>query len=173
MKCFICNDKKVFKKDNKYLCEKCFLRLFDKKVRRWIRQNKVISKGDIIFAKGEVTRHILNNIFKDGQIKIISKKSKLKDLKEIVEKSSDDYICDFMKDLISGKRPKSYKKEVSLLRQFSDDDILLYAKINRLKFNPKKKDKKICDIVENITKGHTGSKVNMLRNIDKIWEITK
>lgn len=74
MSCKRCTNEPVFKLiSGVSLCKSCFLKYFEKKVRKTIRQYKLIKKGDylgVAISGGKdslTTLHILNNLSKKGK----------------------------------------------------------------------------------------------------------
>lgn len=145
------------------LCKKHFLEVIEKRVRKDIRINKVFAKNDIIICSGEISFFLLKSILNKIPVNIIlknktklenpEKKPKSKSLvknKIIVEKTADDYCCDFFEHIIN--KNKINKKEISIIRTLLDKEVEIFAKFNNLKFKPNKKNNEILKIIEEFDK---------------------
>lgn len=187
MKCIKCNKPSTLNlKHIGVLCRNCFLKVIEKRVRKCLRTQNPIKKNDKIlvinneskeFAVGD---YLLNSILKGLPVEITIKKSKTLNLpakttgkynKIIIPWSLDDEDAEFIGFLFD-KNPKTRfsKKSIKLLKNISEDEIILFAKIKRFKYKEKKKSgiKKMLDNVENKYPGYKFSLLNSIKNLDNL-----
>jgi len=165
-KCVICGKKARIKiKGNPSFCEKCFARIIEKRIRKYIRLNKLFSKGDKIYANNFFVKFILKNILKD----LVSLKKKKKADKIVLSNSADDISIQFLKNLLNGKKPKKKnKKEINILLYVTDKELTEYSKIKKIPFKPKKKDKHIADFLYSMQKKYPETIISLAKAIENI-----
>lgn len=148
--CKQCELKPIYEFTNKRkLCGRCFIRYFEKKILYTIRKFGIIKKRDIIgykkdnSLKGIVLEYILHFLAEKSNIKIVKLPNKRTN-KIATDSSLDSEAEKIIQILIKGNISE-LKKElptegniIKPLYLFLDEEILLYAKLKKLKFVKKK-----------------------------------
>ena len=166
MKCFICSQEARIKEfENRWICDRCFSRKIEKRVRKTIRIEKMFSKGDKIIVKDAVCKFLLNSILKDLSVKFGSIG------KMVLANSLDDEIADFLSVFFGGKIKKF--KGIKILKNVKDDELTEFARINKLKFKPLAKDKKIMEFLDKIDSRYPNAKFNLSKNVKMLNKLTK
>ena len=163
------------------LCKRCFCNLIQRRVKKEIKQKKIIEEGDKILLiddksiESEISELMLNSIYKRVKIikkqvnnykiselskstNLLIKKEKIK--KVVIPWSLDDEIIYFTNCVFSGKKRNRlwhYKDKgiifIKLLRNVLESECDLFASCNNLKFKRSpEKDKKIKDIKKLVNK---------------------
>jgi hypothetical protein len=165
--CKKCETNSVYEFTNKRkLCSSCFIRYFDKKFLYINRKFNLLKKGDVVLIKGKgnavkVLNYVLNK-FKDKlQIKISNK-----NYNKIAESSCIDSEAEKFLDILINKNIK-YMKEVNIIEKiekkqiikplylFTDEEILLYAKLNKIPFRKESiKKENISSFLNKLEKNH-------------------
>jgi tRNA(Ile)-lysidine synthase TilS/MesJ len=179
-KCFCGRPAVIVRKyEGSALCEKHFCKSVEKKVKKLIRENKMVEKGDKIAVSmsesgSYVALYMLKKIFgerKDMEIFPISEKKKYN--KICMGNSLDDEIVHILTDFINGDlfRKKSAKRVIKPLRRLPENEIELYAKLNKLKFSKSKYkglELEISNFLNEIESKSSGMKFSALTTLDQI-----
>jgi len=172
MKCYLCNKTaKIKQQKGRYICNECFVRLIEKRIRKNTRLNKIFRPKDNVLVLGDLSRYFVESITRDLPIKVFYRKNK-KVNKVVVEWTADDEANLFLEGLFSGKKIKQDKKHVKLLRVITDREARLFAKIKKLKFKENKKNNDIQKFIDELEKRDTGAKHGLLRNADMLNRLT-
>ena len=165
MKCYLCKRKgDINLQKGRDVCNECFVKLIEKRVRKYARLNKIFSKGDKIFASG-IAKYFVESF--DMPVEFVSKN---KANKIVVSWSMDDEANEFVSALFKGGKVKK-SKAVKLLKVVTDKELKIFAKIKKLKFKANKKDKDVQKFLDNVEKKHGNIKYNLLKNIESLEEI--
>lgn len=165
--CKQCNLNPVYEFTNKRkLCAKCFIIYFQKKVLYTLRKFNMIQRGDILGYKkennfkGVVLEETLQFISEKANFNVIKLPSR-KVNKIAIDSSLDSESENIIKILIDKKsiELKKYlpveKNIIKPLYLFLDEEILLYAKLKKLKFTQEKEKKsKIKYFIDEFEKKH-------------------
>ncbi len=195
--CKQCDIKPVYEFTNKRkLCKNCFLKWFQKKVLYTIRKYSMIKKDEVVFYpeilckplplgisdkktadfRAVVLEDILKMLSEKGRVKIKTANTENKD--KIISHNSADFIAyAFVKFLIN-KEVYDIKKfcpvEGKVIRPFClflDKEILLYAKLKKLKFRQPVKKKKdfISEKIDDLEKKHPEIKRAIVSSALKLY----
>lgn len=148
--CKLCESKPVYEFTNKRkLCKNCYLRWFEKKFLYIIRKFQMISKNDKISyeKKKDFRTIVLFEMFKmlekKSPIEIVSKnKAKKLAVTDTIDIISEAIVNSLVKNNLKKKFDPIEKNIIRPLYLFLDREVLLYAKLQGLKFNKPKEDKK-------------------------------
>lgn len=171
--CKLCETKPVYEFTNKRkVCKNCFVRYFQKKFLFIIRKFEMIKKGDVVgYKKGIdfrdiVLEDLLNMFSEKGMVEIVrvwksEVGSRRPYFKLAISSTIDSEADKIVHILIEGdvKDLKEIapvnKKIIKPLYLFLDAEVLLYAKIKKLKFKKtnKKKDK-LSLFIDELEKKH-------------------
>jgi len=180
MKCYLCSKKASIKQQkNRYICNKCFSWLFEKRIRKQTRLDKSFKPRDRILAIGQIANYLAKSITKNMNVKIFQKNKidpnfikKNKINKIVIEWTLDDELNQYIKKIFEKKKEaKEDKKYIKILKSVTDDEALLFSKINKLKFKPNRKDKKIQEFLNNIQDRFPNAKFNLLKNINELRKL--
>ncbi len=164
MKCYLCNKKAQIKQQKgRSVCDECFSRLIEKRIRKYTRLNKIFRPNDRVLVIGDLSKYFVKSITKGLPIKIFSRKNK-KANKIVVIWTADDEANLFLEELFLGKKIKQDKKQVKLLRVITDKEAKLFAKIKKLKFKENKKNKDIQRFIDELEKKDPGAKFRLVKN---------
>ena len=166
--CKLCNTKPVYEFTNqRKLCARCFINYFQKKALYIIRKFKMIKSGDVIVYKnkgdfrGVVLEDVLKMFSEKAMVEIIKNKLNKKITKKAISSTIDIESDKIIHSLIKGnvkdlKKVSPVEKNIiKPLYLFLDEEVLLYAKLKKLKFKKKveKKDK-ISSFIDDLETKH-------------------
>ena len=180
MKCYQCNrTAKIKQQKGRAVCNVCFCRLIEKRIRKNARLNKIFRKGDKILVLGELNKYFVKSIIKDLPVEMYFKMkedkefTKKKKINKIIRQETiDDKINLFLEKLFLGKNIKSRKKTISLLNVITDKEAKLFAKIKKLRFKENKKNKDIQNLLDDLEKKDPGAKFRLLKNAYMLNRLT-
>ncbi len=181
--CKQCELNSVYEFTNKRkLCKRCFINYFQKKVLYTIKKFNMVKKGEVIGYKkgsnfrGIVLDEILKFIAKKSNITLTSSQSRKAD-KIAVNSSVDSESGKIIEAIIKGnvseikKFLPVYKSIIKPLYLFLDGEILLYAKLKKLKFKrEKKKTNEIQDFMNEFEKKHPEVKRAIINGFLEIYK---
>ncbi len=180
--CKLCETNPVYEFTNKRkLCKRCFINYFHKKVLYTLRKFDMIKKEDIIGYKngknfkGVVLETMLEFIADKMSIKLVNSRDR-KNNKLALDSSIDSESEKIIKTLING-RVSDLKRNLPVggkiikpLYLFLDEEILLYAKLRKLKFKKEKKKKsKINDFEDEFEEKHPEVKRAIVNSVLELY----
>ena len=142
-----------------------FLRLIEKRIRRYTRKNKVFSKNDKILVTDELDEYFVRSIAKNLNVKLYKRKLKSVKLKVIKLWTADDEINLFLRQMFHSRKIKQ-EKFVKLLKVITDEEASKFAKIRKLKFKPNKKDKLVQNFIDKINDKYPDTKHKLIKSIE-------
>jgi len=179
--CIQCKTKPVYEFTNKRkVCAKCFVRYFQKKVFYTIRRFEMLKKGDLV---GYLKLDDFRSVVLEDVLKVFEEKGfanvvilPMRKVDKIAVNSTIDFEASgIISELIKGnvKNLKEFspvnKKEIKPLYLFLDAEVLLYAKLRKLKFKKEKlKKDKIMNFVDELEKKHLEVKRAVVNSYLKI-----
>ncbi len=184
--CKVCETKPVYEFTNqRKLCSRCFVRWFEKKFLYIIRRFAMIRQGDVIGyeSKGDFREAVLEYLLKmfseKINIKLIKPSSREKINKTAVSDSAD-FIAYKITDFIINKKlnkksteelsPKN-KSVIRPLYLFLDKEVLLYAKLKKLKFRkPKEKKNKTSKVIDELERKHPEIKNAIVKGCLEVYD---
>ena len=181
MKCYLCNKKAQIKQQKgRAVCNACFSRLIEKRIRKYTRLNQIFRPKDRILVIGDLNKYFVKSIIKNLPIEIFYRAKEDKEFikkkkinKVIAEWTIDDQVNRFLENLFLGNKSiKSRKSNISLLAVITDDEAKLFAKINRLRFKENKKNKDVQKFLDDMEKQDSGAKFRLLKNFDMLNRLT-
>jgi hypothetical protein len=181
--CKQCETNPVYEFTNKRkLCKNCFVNYFNKKFLFTIRKFGLIKSGDVIGYsknndfKGIVLENMLDFFSKKSGISVVKLPNK-KANKIAGDSSIDSEANEIVKTIIQGNAvdlKKGLPKEKNVIKPlylFSDEEILLYAKIKNLKFKEENKKKdKIEDFINDFEKKHPEIKRAVVNSLLELYK---
>lgn len=166
--CKQCETKPVYEFTNKRrLCRRCFVNYFQKKFLYIVRNFGMIKKGDIIGYRNSgsfqdvVLKNLLELFCEKVNIQIVKLHSKKKISKTAVSSAIDSESNKFVNEIIRGDLKKIKKlfpvdgKIIKPLYLFLDSEVLLYARLKKLKFKEMNlKENKISNFINELEEKH-------------------
>lgn len=156
--CQLCSSKPVYEFTNqRKLCARCFVNYFVKKFLYTLRKFEMINQEDVVgYSAGNslkkvVLKHLLflaKDKYHFELVKLPSKKAKKFAIDSSLDSESQE-IVDTLLHKISESLKKSLPVEMKIIKPiylFLDEEILLYAKIKKLKFKQEKNKKDKIEI---------------------------
>lgn len=153
MQCQKCKHKTEIQYLDNNLCNSCFTRLIERKIRKYLRLNSLIKKNDHLIIVGELCQNIIKEILKGLPIKIykiadnseyftnkeLKEKAKKLKAKIIIPWTMDHENHYFIKNFIENKKQLylgNKKPFIKLLYPITDQEAQLLAKIKKVKYKP-------------------------------------
>jgi tRNA(Ile)-lysidine synthase TilS/MesJ len=150
------------------VCKDCFSKIIEKRIRKRIRLNKLFRKGDRILVSDKLSFYLVKKIIKDLPVKLFLEKSKkIKVNKLVVKWTLDDKLLDFLESLFFGKKTRK-PKQISILDVISDDEAVMFSKINNIKFKPNKKDKNIVGLLNSLEKKYPEMRFSLSKSVSEL-----
>jgi len=184
MVCFRCGkNSRISLKHIGNMCNGCFLKIIEKRVRKDIRTKKLIRKNDRILMINNsskeffVSGFLLRKIIKELPASIAIRKSKKLNIGQAIAKKYDKIIVPWsLDDETEGflgylfnkeKQQKFSKKTIKLLKNVSEEEIALFAKIKKFRYRQGKKSKikKMLDMLEQRYPGYKFSLLNSIKQM--------
>lgn len=137
MDCISCKKKSNLLYDGRDYCSSCYCKLLERRVRKYIRQNKFIKPNDVLFINNPLIFYIIEKVVKGMPLKIVKRKTK--NSKTVILWTLDDEVSEFIESILSNKFKLVTRKDIMPLRPLKDSDIALYAKYKKISFKPNNK----------------------------------
>jgi len=164
--CKICETKPVYEFTNgRKVCGICFVRWFQKKVLYTIKRFSLVKKGEIIgYSKKQgfrdvVLEDILTYYHTRAPVSLVKLPNKKAD-KIAVSSTTDSeaivFISGLLKDkLVKKERFPLYKDTIKPLYLFTDQEVLIYAGLRKLKFKQEKNTRShVSELLNNLELKH-------------------
>jgi hypothetical protein len=155
------------------LCMACFCATVEKRIRRYVRINKVFSKNDRIVAVGELNHYLIPKII-EGLPVTIRKVSRIPGQpkgKIIVIRSADDVACEFAEKVFA--KTANPKKNISIVSTATDEELSLFCRFRRIPFRPNIKNKDIQKIIDALEDKHPETKFSIVKSAAKLQQIQR
>jgi len=162
--CRQCGTNPVYEFTNKRkLCRRCFVAYFQKKVFYTIRKFNMAHSGHVIFyKKGNDFRDVvLEDVLKmfsekaNAKLAKSAKKADKVAVSSTLDSEAYEITNELMKENFKMKFEPVENKIIKPLYLFLDEEVLLYAKIKKLKFkNEKEKKNKIGNFIDELEIKH-------------------
>ena len=173
--CIKCSNKAVVSlKHMGSFCSHCFLSTIEKRIRKDLNINKVFTPHESVLVindsslKAKLTVYFLNSISKSIPLKIDIKNAKPKKRydKIVTPNNLDDDIAVFLESLFRTSKPVAKTHEIHLLRTVSDEELLLTARLLKIK-GPLKKSK-LSSVLDALESRYPGSKFGLFNSIAEL-----
>jgi hypothetical protein len=184
--CKLCETKPVYEFSNgRSVCARCFLNWFGKKFFYTIRKFEMIGRGESVGYKssgdfrGAVLEHMLKVWTERAGVELHNNKGN----RIAISVTSDLESYEIINSLIKGKAKKggpvegapkgvpfSKGKIIKPLYLFRDEEVLLFAKLRRLRYKKTKENgNKISEFVDELEKKHPEVKHSIISSWLKIF----
>ncbi len=176
MDCAKCKRKKKTIKlpSMEHVCEDCFSKIIEKRVRKRIRLGKFFRKGDRILVTDTLSKYLILKIIKDLPVKIFTSKSISKPFiksnkisKVVAKRTMDDELESFFETLFYGKHKKR-ENYLSVLKGMTDNEAIVFSRINKLAFKPNSRNKEILKLMNNLEKKYPEIRFSLFRSISEL-----
>ena len=164
VKCHRCNVTKTFEHLGRNICDKCFVKLIEKRVKKGL--SKVFVKGERVLVVGELARYFMDRVnvpleFVDSDYDKI-----------VVSLTMDDVDSGFLSDFFgSDFKIEKDVKVVRILSSITDEEALCFAKIKGIKFSVSGEHKVIKEFLKKISLKHPEIRFNLLKNVKEVERI--
>ncbi len=170
----------------KDVCDSCFAKIIEKRVRKYIRINKIFRKNDRILIIDNLSFFLVKGIIKELPAKISLKNMDIRDLSKKAVKNKlkkdrinkvvilwtlDDEANLFLDNLFAKKNKRLNKKYIRLLVTITDKEAGLFAKINKIDFKENKKNNDIKKMLDTLEQKYPETKFSLLRSGEQMKEI--
>lgn len=139
-RCFMCGADGEFTHANRPICKKCFVLVFEKRVKSTLRENP-LQKDDKVLVVGELAAFLLKLIVK-MPIDVETANEVPVDVgnydKVILGWTLDDECAEFMEKFASEFRFDDDEKLIKILKRVTDDESEQYSSIKGVDFKAKK-----------------------------------
>jgi tRNA(Ile)-lysidine synthase TilS/MesJ len=178
--CKKCETNPVYEFTNKRkLCSSCFIRYFDKKFLYTNRKFNLIKSGDKLIIKGKedkkkVLEYVLNKFKEKLRVNICSNGNKFVLIDNIDSNANEIINLLINKDIKDLKEISPFIKTrnkmiIKPFYLFTDQEIFLYAKLNKISLkNKKAKQKEFSVFLNEIEKNHPEAKRAVINSFLKI-----
>ena len=173
-KCNLCGNLKAFKHLDRFVCDRCFVRLIERRVQKGL--GRVFVKGNKVLVVGDLAEYFLKKSIKDLPLKIAVKKKMPSDVsgydKVVLGMTMDDVDAGFLADIF-GKDFKVEKDSgvIRILSAITDEEAVRFAKIKDLNFSVSEKNQVIKDFLKKVSKKHLEIRYNLLKNVKEVEKI--
>lgn len=183
-----CNCKRKSKSNLRHLgalCDKCFCKIIEKRVRKYVRVNKLFKKNDKIMVTDALCNYLVKSILKGLPVKLFYKKVNVeklndKNIKDFIKKNkinkvvvswtADDEAQLLLQKVFHDKKEIKDRKIVKLLNPILDDEALLFSKFKKLQFKINKKDKNLKEFIDKVEKVNPGAVFGLMKSHKKMRE---
>ncbi|MFH0977935.1 MAG: hypothetical protein V1837_01400 [Candidatus Woesearchaeota archaeon] len=148
------------------LCRACFGTTIEKRIRKYVRINKIFSRGDRIAAIGEINQYLIPRIIPGLPVRIFKKEQK--GTKVIRNWTADDEACAFLEQVFTGKKSK---RPLSIVNWTTDKELESFAKFKGLKFKPNKKNQDILKMLNTLEEKHPETKFSLIKSSQELERI--
>jgi hypothetical protein len=174
MKCVKCC-KQFNNEANSDFCDSCFIKVIDKRVRKYARMHNLLPAKKIINCEGELTYYIVQKIMQNipCTIKKISDTKKIEEVSlHYIDWTMDDELNLFLTKIAKEGFVNSKESEKSsILKVITDEEALKYSKILGIDFKPNKKDEEILDFLNSFQTRYKETKHSFFKGVEKIKNI--
>jgi hypothetical protein len=114
------------------LCNSCFIRYIQKRIRKHLRTKRPLQRGIKVYAE-PVSLQLLRSIYETDFFTFVNSQ----EAELVLEDFSLDDFIDLRLRVIIEK--KDYAEPLSILSGITDNELLSYAKLKKISFRPRKK----------------------------------
>lgn len=167
MQCYKCKNKATINIPHlRPVCSNCFITIIEKRIRKYIRINKLIKKNDRLIIKDPLSLYFIKKIIR-SPIKIVKNNGK-----EVLPWTLDDE-CNLFLKLFFNKNfdiNKIKNNNIKLFKTVTDEELIEFSKIRNIKYKTLNKDRNIGDLLNNLSK-YPEIKFSLLKCINNIKKI--
>ena len=163
-KCDLCGNLKGFKHLDRFVCNRCFVKLIEKRVKKGL--SGAFVKGEQVKVAGSLAKYFMDKVnipleFVDsGYDKIV------------LEMTMDDIDAGFLAGFFGKKFEwKKDDKVVRILASITDEEAVRFAEIKGINFLVSDKNQAIKDFLEKVSKKHPEIRFNLLKNVKEVEKI--
>jgi len=187
MLCSRCNKKPVKARfpGTEPLCENCFCRQIELRIRKYIRLNEVFKKDDNILIFDKLSLFLVKRIIKGLPTKIFLKKEfidliannkkdkKLENFikdnkinKVVVPWTLDNEICSFLEEIFFDNKNKI--DYIKLFTNVRKEEIRLFAKFRNIKFVGIETNDKLTELLDSLEKKYPDVKFGLRKSTERL-----
>ena len=151
-------------------CKACFCELVERKVKKYLRENQFVKKGDRLAVKDPLCRQGLLDAIQGLPVELVEEG---KDAKQVLPLTMDDTLDVFFDKVFYGNEGKIIPQEdqniIALFRMIKARDVEAYAKAKKLPFTLRTT--KYTALLDVLEKNHQETRTSVLNSIDELKEI--
>jgi hypothetical protein len=150
-----------------------FCERIEKRIRKYVRINKIFSKGDKLIVVGDVCRYLVGSIIKGLPVTIVYRRrvgEVPKGYRVVMPWTMDDEIVDFLESVFLNKKRKKHGF-IKLLVVATDKEIKQFARFKKLEFKENSKNKDIKEFLDKLEEEHPETKHSLLKSVEQIEKI--
>ena len=166
------------------LCKGCFCKTVEKRIRRYVRINKIFKKNDRILIDDRLCLFLIKSIIKDLPVNIFFRKNADKRFiirnkinKVVVPWTVDDEISLFLEGVFSGRIErgllKGKGKEIKLLKNITDKEAVLFARFKGIEFKANKKKEDIAEFLNELESKYPETRFSLMKSVEELEGINK
>jgi hypothetical protein len=152
-------------------CSRCFCTTIEKRIRKYVRVNRIFSKHDRIVAVGELNHYLVPRIIQGlpVELKLAKRTPKNGRGKIVVVRSADDLACAFVGQVLSNSvKRDGHETDISIVRVATDRELQLFAKFRKIRFEPNPKNAEIRGMLDTLEAKHPETKFSILKSMEQL-----
>lgn len=181
MKCLKCSRNAEINYPNGDLCKSCFLEILTNRIKKELRKNYLFKKGEKVLVFGKLTEIFLKKAVEGLPLAVKTDKNYTKDMfdkkffydKIIIPWTADDeselFYEEITKPRLNLKNIGQNNKIIKLFKPILDEELVKAAKILKIKFKPKKRNKEL----EKIQKKFSSAKFGLVKSAEEFKKALK
>ena len=147
-----------------------FLRLIEKRIRKFVRYNKLFKKGQKILVLDSLDLYFVKSITKEIPLKVYTARKGRRFDFVIKQWTADDEINLFLKSLFHAKKPEK-QNFIKLLSVITDEEAEEFAKLKEIKFKPNKKEGFVQQFVNAVNERYPDTKYKLIKSIETLKDL--
>ena len=154
------------------LCRSCFLAHIERRIRKDLRMNALISKGDTLILTDPLCRRVIEDIVQGMPLTITDDGGAPG--KRVLPWTMDDEICYFLKRFLAGEEyPElGHGKAIKLFLTVREKELEAFAKAKGLPFTPRPRDR-FRALIDNLEARHPETRFSLAKSIEEIRGIVR
>lgn len=181
MKCLKCSRTAEISYPNGALCKSCFLEILTNRIKKELRKNNPFERGEKVLVFGKLTETFLKKAIEGLPLVIKTDKKyetnvfdrKFSYDKVVIPWTADDEAELFYEEITKSKPNLKNKgqnqKIIKLFKPILDEELFKAAKILKISFKPKKRNKEL----ERIQKKFTSAKFGLVKSAEEFRKAVK
>ena len=173
------------------LCNKCFCRLIERRIRKYARVNGLFKKNDVILAVDYLSRFLVKRVIMNLPVIILFREFAIRDvidnhkvIREFVEENKvnkiavswtmDNEVSMFLDNVFNNRtinKEDEIQSIVKILLHVTNQEAVLYARIMGIEFTPEILFPEPYDFIKSLEKYHPDTKFGLLKSRELIGKL--
>lgn len=154
-------------------CDSCFVKVIDKRIRKYARMHNLLPAKTIIYCNGNLTEHIIKKIMQNIPCEIKKTKKIEVENKEntlfYTDWTMDDELNLLLSKIIKDNNNNNINNnKSSILKVITDKEAIKYAKISKIDFTPNKKDKLLMQFLNKFENKYKETRYSFFKAAEEI-----